>query len=197
MTALALVALSITATAEKPLPAPSDWWLLLEPKFMKPPVSVAIPGSVRTVLAAGVRDGRSLEPIDAERFGKLDVNWKSFAARAIENAAEFLGTLQPEFTRDSEHVIEYATLRSERPLVASTVLAPGFRAMFEKTLGPKFLVAIPNRYLVYAFPKIASRFQEYGPMVIDAYDATPYPVSLEVFEVDREGFRGIGVYERP
>jgi hypothetical protein len=185
------------ARAESPLPSPSDWWVLLEPKFMKPAVGMAIPGATRTVLAPGYTEGLDLEPMSAEQFEKLALAWKDFAGRASGNAAQFLETLKPEFTRDSEGVIQFATLSSDRPLVASTALAPEFRAVFEKTLGPEFLVVIPNRYLIYAFPKLASRYREYGPMVIDAYDATPYPVSLEVFEVTREGLRGIGVYERP
>jgi hypothetical protein len=194
---VALLGLATSAEAEMPTPDPSDWWVVLEPKFMKPPVERPIPGAKTTMLSAAYTDGFDLVLWKRSEFEAFGVGWEEYAKRAAGNADTFLRTLEPEFTRDSEKVIVFATLSSDRPLVASTVLAPGFRAMFEKTLGAEFLVVIPNRYLLYAFPKIASRYREYWPMVIDAYDATPYPVSLELFEVTREGLRGIGAYERP
>lgn len=195
--ALALLCCAGFANARPPLPPPSDWWVLIEPKFMRPPVAVAVPGSQRTVLAAGFTDALDVEIMSREQFGRLDVGWDVFARRATENAERFLGTLEPKFTRDGTGVIQFATISSDRPLVAAAALAPGFAKRFADTLGPEFLVAVPNRYLVYAFPKLASHYREYAPMVLDAYDATPYPVSLEVFEVTRDSFRAIGVYERP
>jgi hypothetical protein len=34
-------------------------------------------------------------------------------------------------------------------------------------------------------------------MVLEAYKATPYPVSREVFELSANGLRAVGVYEEP
>jgi hypothetical protein len=34
-------------------------------------------------------------------------------------------------------------------------------------------------------------------MVFEAFRATAYPVSVEVFEVSADGMRAIGVYEEP
>ena len=56
-------------------------------------------------------------------------------------------------------------------------------------------VAVPNRYTVYVFPRLASEYKEYSPLVMGAYHDSAYPVSLEVFEISPGGIRAIGVFE--
>jgi hypothetical protein len=69
--------------------------------------------------------------------------------------------------------------------------------MFQETIGDSVLLVVPNRYRAFIFPRLASRYEEYTPMVFEAYRATAYPVSVEVFEVSADGMRAIGVYEEP
>jgi len=58
-------------------------------------------------------------------------------------------------------------------------------------------VVMPNRFTVFVFPKLASEYEEYSPMILEAFHATPYPVSLEVFEETDDGLKAIGVYDEP
>jgi len=94
-------------------------------------------------------------------------------------------------------VIEYAELRSNRPIVASAVLATGFLRLFRDTLGEKVLLIVPNRFTAYVFPALASNFQDYSPMIISAFHETAYPVSTEVFELSARGAKSVGLFEEP
>jgi hypothetical protein len=173
------------------------WRVLIEPKFMRHEVAFEIPKSRRAeLIPALVQDG---VPVCMSRkdFDALKVEWKTFLQTAQENASEELKKLKPEFTRNSKKVIEFAILTSDSPLTASVVLAPDFLKMFGESLGPKVIVAVPNRFTVYVFPALASHYREYTPMVAEAYRSTPYPVSMEAYELSREGLKTIGLYEEP
>jgi len=164
---------------------------------MKHEVSYPIAGSQRAVLVpAIVKDG---EPVclSQKEFNALGVDWKTFLQAAQENASEDLKKLTPDYIRNRKKVIESASLTSESPLTASVILSPDFLKMFADTLGPKLIIAIPNRYTIYVFPALASHFQDYSPMVYEAYRATSYPVSMEAYELSAEGLKTIGIYQEP
>ena len=176
---------------------PKQWRLLIEPKFMRPDVSWAIPHAQRTVYAAAyVRDG---EPVYFSRkeFDDLGLEWDRFESQARANGTADLKGLKPEYARDKRNVIEYAEIKSEKPLAAAVVLAPKFLDLFSGIFGTTVLVAIPNRHTIYVFPKLASDYQDYAPMILDAYHDALNPVSTEVFELGPHGMRAIGIYEQP
>lgn len=174
------------------------WRVLIEPKFMKPPVTYEIPKSQRAALVPALLD-KDGEPVylSAKEFKNLGVDWKTFLAAAGDNATAELKKLTPEYTRNRKKVIEYATLSSESDLTASTVLSPEFLKMFKDTLGDKVIVVIPNRYTVYVFPVLASNYQDFTLMVSEAYRATAHPVSMEAYELSDKGLTTIGLYEQP
>jgi len=99
--------------------------------------------------------------------------------------------------RNRNKVIEYAQFRSDRPIVASAVLAPGFLNLFRDTLGEKVLLIVPNRYTAYVFPSLVNNIEDYSPMVIRGFRDSAYPVSVEVFEVTARGVRSVGIFEEP
>ena len=68
---------------------------------------------------------------------------------------------------------------------------------FEETLGPDFLVVVPNRHCAYLFPKLASHYQDYAPEVLAEYRNDRWPVSLEVFEAGAGGLKAIGAFSDP
>ncbi len=164
---------------------------------MRPSVAIEVPGSNRSMFAAAFTRGLSVELFSNETFEAVGVDWTVFRDQATKNASAFLESLKPEVHRDSDGIVEYVAIHSDRPLVVACAITPAFQQMFSEIFGPEFLAIIPNRFLVYAFPKLASDFQDYAPMVIRAYKATSYPVSLEVFEVDRSGIKAIGTFQQP
>jgi hypothetical protein len=170
-------------------PAVARAWL--EAKAMHTPIALPIDGAQRTEIAFGTLGEDGLEPFAK---GAVEANGELFVA-AREAAAADLATLAPRYVRDRRKVIQYAELSSMRPIVASAVLAPKFLAQFHNTLGDSVLVVVPSRYTAFVFPQLASRYQEYYPLVFEAYRATAYPVSVELFEFSVRGIRAMGVFD--
>lgn len=177
--------------------ASRQWCILIEPKFVKHPFAWPIPGSRRAELVPALwREGEFIFPARNE-LALLQIDLAGIREAALRNASAALKDLKPEFVRNSENVIEYATLASDHPLTASTILAPDFLKMFQPVFGPKVLVAIPNRYCLFIFPALAGDYRDNASMVLDSYKRSAYPVSTEVFELSRAGLRAVGIYEAP
>ena len=187
-----VMALSLAGAGE-----PGRMFVLIEPKFMKAPVSAPMAGAVKTELVAAVSGETDAGYLSRAQFDALKVDWAAFAAGAEANAAAELEAVTVEYVRDRKKVIVYAAVRSPHRLVGSAVLASKFLDLFKETLGEKVLVVIPNRATAYVFPALASRYQEYAPLIFEAYRATAFPVSTEVFELSREGMKAVGVFEEP
>ena len=176
-------------------PVEFKWRVILEPKSMHREVTWEIPNAHRTVFAPVVVDGDDYLFPSKKILEKFHVEPAAIQERAALAAAADLATLKPRYERDRKQVIQYAELRSDRPIVASAVLAPKFLDMFKDTLGEKVFLVVPNRFTAYVFPALASNYQDYYPMAFEAYRATAWPVSVEVFEVSAAGFRAVGVYQ--
>lgn len=168
-----------------------------EPKSMRAPVTLPLAGAQRTEIALGRLTDDGLECFSQRVFGLLGLTREHLLATARGNASADLATLKPRYERDRARVIQYAELTSPRPIVASAVLAPGFLPLFEDTLGAEVFVVVPSRFTAYVFPKLASRYQEYYPLIFATYRASAWPVSVEVFEFSAAGIRAVGVYEEP
>jgi hypothetical protein len=194
LTALFLVAFTCGSMAED---AVEPWRVILEPKAMHRPIAWEIPGAQRTVLAPVVKDGDEYLYPSHKIWDRFHVDRAEIERRGAVAAAADLATLKPRYERNSKQVIQYAELTSDRPIVCSAVLAPKFLDLFRDTLGDKVLLVVPSRFTAYVFPVLASNYQDYYPMVIEAFQATAWPISLEVFELGPEGMRTVGVYQSP
>jgi hypothetical protein len=173
------------------------WRVWLEAKSAHAPVVQELTGAQRTVLCAGFLTDDGLRPAAKGEIGPLGVDEETFFRKARANAQADLAGLKPRYVRNRKKVIEYAELKSDKPLVSGAVLAPGFLALFKDTLGPKVLVVVPNRFTAYVFPALATTYEDYGPMVLEAVQASAWPVSAEVLEVSAEGLRAVAVYREP
>lgn len=131
----------------------------------------------------------------AKEFAAVTSEAVMESARAL--ASQRLAQMKPEYFRTKKKVLQHAVLESSDPLTATVVFAPEFLPMFADTLGPKLLVAIPDRHTVIVFPRLASDYRDYaGPIIARHKDAT-HPGSLELFEVSEAGLRAVGTYEQP
>ena len=174
-----------------------NWRVWLEPRSTHAPVTLPIAGADRTEVCAGFMEEAGPRAMTKEELAAMGIGMEKFAARARENASADLAKLKPRYTRNAKRVIEYAELRSARPVVAGAVLAPKFLALFRETLGEKVLVVVPNRFTAYVFPALAGSHADYAPMVLAALGATAWPVSVELFEVSTDGVRCVGRYAEP
>lgn len=174
-----------------------QWRLVLEPKISRAALVMPITSASRTEIAAAWQSSDGLELMTRAQFDALKTDWNQFSTRARTNSSADFAASKIEYVRNKKNVIEYAMIRSDAGLIASAVLAPEFFGAFKDSLGDDLLVSVPNRFVAYVFPKLASHYQEYGPMIIRAYRETAYAVSLEVFQLNSEGWKTIGVYEEP
>ena len=172
-------------------------FVLIEPKFMKAPVSAPIAGAEKTELVAAIMGESEVRYLSRVQFDALKLDWAAFTAQTQTGANAELKAVTMDYVRDRKKVIAYAAVRSPRGLVAAAVLAPKFLPLFKNTLGEKVLVVIPNRTTAYIFPALASNYREYAPMIFEAYRATAFPVSTEVFELSADGMKAVGAFEEP
>lgn len=154
-----------------------------------------VAGSERTILAlVRVRDGEIL-PAETTRPQTMEMAKKEIDAEAARTADDVLASIKEIFVRDKKGVIQYAVLQSENPLTASTVLAPGFADRFAKTVGPDLIVAMPNRFQVLVFSRQDQAFRMMAETIISGYLSSNYPVSREIFALERGRLRSLGVLE--
>ncbi len=164
---------------------------------MRAPIVVPLADAQKTELAAGMLSDEGLVALSEADFAALHVDRGIFHSVAALNTAFDLRHLRFRFERDRRQVIRYAAMESDQPIVASAVLFPGFLDLWKDTLGEKVLVVVPNRFSAFVFPHLATDYLDYAPMVFRAYRETPYPVSVEVFEVSPSGWRCLGAYTQP
>jgi hypothetical protein len=174
--------------------ADERWHLLIEPTFMHYEASWPIDGAERTVLVPARYVNDEVLPLKSDDILTLGATRDAILASAPKAASEVLATLTPRFIRDENKVIQCAVLESANPLTASAVLAPEFGTLFRETLGPDILIAIPNRFRIFVFPRGTPAFQHFSEIVIAEYDSSSYPVSKELFTLRKGKLTAVGSY---
>ena len=176
---------------------PGTLLVLIEPKFMKAPVTAPIAAAEKTEFVAAFMGKSEVTYLSRVDFDAMKIDWLAFTKKAQESAEAELKSLTTEYARDRKKVILYAKIHSPHALIASAILAPKFLDLFKNTLGEKVFIVIPNRTTTYVFPALSSNYQDYAPMIFAAYRATPFPVSREVFELSPDGLKAVGSFEDP
>jgi hypothetical protein len=175
-------------------PAEETWHLLVEPTFMRYESGWPIVGAQRTVLVPARFVNGQLLPLRRDEVTARGATREKILESASQAASEVLGGLKPRFIRDENNVIQCAVLESDSPLTASAVLAPEFASLFRDSIGPDILVAIPNRFRIFVFPKDSPAYQRFSEIVIAEYDSSAYPVSKELFSVRKGKIVAVGSY---
>lgn len=156
-------------------------------------VRAPIAGSERTILALVRLQGKEISGAEGGHQRTLAMAMKAIGPDAQRTAQDVLASLKPKFVKDKNGVIQYAVLESEDPLTASAVLAPEFADRFASTLGPDLLVAMPNRFQILVFSRQDQAFQKMGEAIIAGYLGSNYPVSREIFALEKGRLHSIGV----
>lgn len=181
---------SLSHTEEKKL----HWRLLIEPSFAYPPIAWPIAGARQTVIVpAYVVHGIPVYLTPEKQHG---LSRQQIEESALKNASQTLAKLQPKFLRDEQGVILYAVLESDQPWTASSVLAPEFEKLFADIMGSDFLIAIPNRFRVYVFPRLFAPMARIAEDIAIDFRANAYPVTKEVFTLHKGTLSCVGVLER-
>ncbi|RFC50642.1 MAG: hypothetical protein DVB22_001952 [Verrucomicrobia bacterium] len=190
---LLLIPLLASAAPEKPPREPRC--LAVEPATLRTALAKPIPGARLTVLIPAREDDLGLVHLSKEEFAATGLSWDRFRRDAEAAAARHLRSLTPIIQKNEAGDPLYATLRSKSHLTASTFFCKEFHVQFRKPFGDQLVVLAPDRFTLYIFPRNFSGFQEFGKRVIDEYQKSTWPCSLEAFEVSSEGVRGIGSFD--
>ncbi len=188
-----LIPLLASAAPDKPPREPRC--LAVEPASLRTALAKPIPGARLTVLIPAREDDLGIVHLSKEEFAATGLSWDKFRRDAEAAAARHLRSLTPTIQKNEAGEPLYATLRSKSHLTASVFFCKEFHAQFRKPFGDQLVVLAPDRFTLYVFPRNFSGFQEFGQRIIEEYQKSTWPCSLEAFEVSSEGVRGIGSFD--
>jgi hypothetical protein len=179
----------------KKAPAEPRVGLMVEAKLAGAKVYTSIPGAKATVLAAAQETQYGVRTFSDDEWREKAYDLKEFYSAAEATADGVVDALEPEFQRDSRDVIEYALVKSKDGFLSSALTSKRFLPRFEREFGGDLRVVVVDRYILYVFPAIGSKLETFGPALAEIYRTTPFPGSLEVFQVNEEGYRVVGTLD--
>lgn len=156
-----------------------------------------IEGAKTTKMAAHYEWDFGVRPFTKKTWEERGLAWDRFFPVARQVADAVAGKLEPKLVRDHRGIVLYAILTDEDPFLTSVILSPKLHERFKETLGDRIQVLLLERNRVYLFPATGGRLAEFGPALVEEFGRSRFPVSLEIFLLDREGFRVVGELERP
>jgi hypothetical protein len=115
--------------------------------------------------------------------------------QAQTNAATDLATLQIEWVRNKQRVVECGILRSPTHSVAASLCNPLWLEKIEPVLGEKIRVVVPNRSTAFLFPALAANPATHYNAILKEFQEGRFPVSLEMLEWSRTGWRALGIFQ--
>ena len=155
--------------------------MILDPRFYHTPISLPVAGSSRTVIGFydEANDG-TVTPISADSLAQHPL--PELKSRALAHARTLLQHVTPKISRDKHGVAIDVRVESNDPSLSSIVLIPGFIDQFANVVGKDCVVSIPNRQVIFFFPRIGGDLQELTYALRSFYHNNAWPVSTELFE---------------
>ena len=101
---------------------------------------------------------------------------------ALAHARALLRRVTPKVSRDKRGVVIDVRIESTDPSLSSLVLLPGLTDQFANILGKNCVVSVPNRQVIFFFPRIGGDIQEVADALRGFYHNNAWPISTELFE---------------
>jgi hypothetical protein len=152
--------------------------IVLDPFFYRTPVSEAIDGSTKTVLAYYDETDGKVTPLPNPPRQPIS----ELHTLAVAYAQAILRRTKPKFIRDRHGVIVAIRIEDPDPALSSILLTPGLPERFAEFLGKDCLVSVPNRQTVFLFPRLGSNLEQFSVPLRGIYHNSVWPVSTELFE---------------
>ncbi len=179
-------------------PAVGETGILLVSRVSSPKVYAPIEGAKDTVLATAYVDKYGVRLFSREKWEADGLAWEGLYQAAVKRADELVDSMELQFKRDARGVLDYALIEHESPWLSSVLLSRRFLPRFEREFGERLHVVVVGRHRLFVFPADGGKLDVYSPALADLYhddSVVRHPVSLEVFLVDKDGFRAIGEIE--
>jgi hypothetical protein len=152
--------------------------IILDPLFYRTPVSEAIDGSTKTVLAYYDETDGKVTPLPSHPRQTIS----ELHTLAVAYAQAILRRTSPKFIRDRHGVLVAIRIEDQDPALSSILLTPGLAERFVELLGKDCLVSVPNRQTVFLFPRLGSNLEQFYVPLRSIYHNSVWPVSTELFE---------------
>jgi hypothetical protein len=152
--------------------------IILDPLFYRTPVSEAIDGSTKTVLAYYDETDGKVTPLSSPPRQPIF----ELHTLAVAYALAILRRTSPKFIRDRHGVIVAIRIEDQDPALSSILLTPGLPERFAELLGKDCLASVPNRQTVFLFPRLGSNLEQFSVPLRSIYHNSVWPVSSELFE---------------
>jgi len=188
--------LEIVSAEEKSTGKEMRTGIIFETRAIDPDVFIRVEGAKKMVMVPVQEWDYGVKLFTAKKWRQKAYDNAKYRRNAEAVADAVMESVKPELVRDSNGVVLYAMIRGEDPFLSSILLSGKFLPQFKKTLGESVQVVILDRSLIYVFPVSGGRLDEFGAALAEQYQATKQPVSLEIFLVDKSGFKVIGNIER-
>lgn len=197
--ALALIVSPLFAQeTDKPAEAPARRiGIIFGGAFEALDITGPIEGAKSTKMAAQYEWSFGVRPFTKKTWEERGLQWETFFPIAREVADAVATKLEPRLVRDHRGIVLYAIIADEDPFLTSAILSPKLHERFKESLGDRILVVLLERNRIYLFPATGGTLEEFGPSLVEQYRQAQFPVSLEIFLLDRDGFRVVGELERP
>lgn len=96
------------------------------------------------------------------------------------------------------HDVRVGYFNTSLPFESALLLAPGLRSIVASVIGWPIYAVVPHRDFVYIWAAEHAWFTErLAAVVRREYTAAKCPLSTEIFEIDDEGMRAVGVFQDP
>jgi len=159
--------------------------MLPEPRALRTERSIVPRHAEKTVLSPAREVARApgIETYSKEDFQRVGLSPETFAQRAKKVADQLLATLKPDLIKGDKGQVLYAVYLSERPVMASLLIAPSLPRVFRELFGNELWIALPDRHALYVFPAKAAALEEFVADLEERYKGDPHAASPEVFSI--------------
>lgn len=188
LTLLSLLLVPFFASAE----TESELGVLLEPSFAAPKIAHPVNGAKTTVLVPALNTKYGLDRYTEEEWNAQSLGWPDVFPKAMALADKIAVSVEPRWVRDERGVILYGVIEDENPFVSSVIFSERLYKRLSSILGKEFLALVPDRNIVYLFPKFGGKLADYSGSIVEQYRRAPIKVSLEIFEVSINGCKVVG-----
>lgn len=164
--------------------------------FEAPEIARKPEGAEKTLLVPSYEWDYGVRSFTRESWAERGFTWEQFSEIATRVADKIVEEVEPRLVRDERGIIEYAVLSKKDPFLTSVLVSEKLHDKFKDTLGDQIHIVLIDRHMIYLFPAIGTKIEDYGPALVDEFRNAIFPVSLEVFQLDDKGFRVIGELNR-
>jgi hypothetical protein len=126
-------------------------------------------------------------------------DWNKSQDEVAQVAADNMAALLNKTPIEIEPIEQYrlGIFATDSPSKASLIFSPNLKEVLSAKLGWPVYAVIPCRDFAYVFPdEDRDLIGRLGPVVVQEFSRSAYPISTEVFRISDDGIRAIGAFPK-